>query len=82
MYALPAGCGGSEEKEWVYQKQLETLLYSNGYAQSTGAVYRLLKRCPAGTSPSLPLKKASIALASSRIRSRLRFSISQIGRRL
>ena len=53
--------GGSEEKEWVYQKQLETLLYSNGYAQSTGAVYRLLKRCPAGTPPSLPLKKASIA---------------------
>ena len=38
------GAPSADEIEWVPQKQLETVLYQNGYCASTGAVYRLLQR--------------------------------------
>ena len=54
------GASSADEIEWVPQKQLETVLYQNGYCASTGAVYRLLQRSGVGDR-ALPLKKASIA---------------------
>ena len=46
-------------QNWAFQRDVESVLYSNGYCQKTGAVYRLLQRSGVGPS-SLPLKKACI----------------------
>ena len=48
-----------EPQNWVFQRDIESVLYGNGYCQKTGAVYRLLRRSGVGPS-SLPLKKACI----------------------
>ena len=31
-------------EEWCFQREMEAALYGNGYAQQSGAVYRLLQR--------------------------------------
>ena len=51
--------GSTELQEWTFQREVEAVLYGNGFSQQTGAVYRLLQRSGAGGC-SLPLKKASI----------------------
>ena len=33
-----------DSQEWAFQRQVEEVLYGNGYSQQTGAVYRLLQR--------------------------------------
>ena len=33
-----------DAQEWTFQRDVEAVLYGNGYAQTTGAVYRLLQR--------------------------------------
>jgi hypothetical protein len=48
-----------EAKEWAFQREVEAVLYGNGYAQQTGAVYRLLQRSVV-VRDSLALKKACI----------------------
>jgi len=48
-----------EAKEWAFQREVEAVLYGNGYAQQTGAVYRLLQRSGV-VRDSLALKKACI----------------------
>ena len=48
-----------EAKEWTYQRDVEAVLYGNGYAQTTGAVYRLLQRSGV-VRDSLALKKACV----------------------
>ena len=47
-------------KEWCFQREMEAALYGNGYAQQSGAVYRLLQRSGVN-SHTLPLKKKSRA---------------------
>ena len=47
-------------QEWCFQREVEAALYGNGYAQQTGAIYRLLQRSGVG-SHTLLLKKKSIA---------------------
>ena len=37
-----------EPQSWAFQRQVEAVLYGNGYAQQTGAVYRLLQRSGVG----------------------------------
>ena len=49
-----------EPQEWAFQRDVEAVLYGNGYSQQTGAVYRLLKRCGVGAR-SLALRKAAVA---------------------
>ena len=51
--------GSTELQEWTFQREVEAVLYANGFSQQTGAIYRLLQRSGAGGC-SLPLKKASI----------------------
>lgn len=51
--------GSTELQEWTFQREVEAVLYGNGFSQQTGAVYRLLQRNGAG-GRSIPLKKASI----------------------
>ena len=48
-----------EAKEWAFQRDVEAVLYGNGYAQTTGAVYRLLQRSGV-VRDSLALKKACV----------------------
>ena len=48
-----------EPRLWAFQRQVEAVLYGNGYAQQTGAVYRLLQRSGVGRQ-ALALKKACI----------------------
>ena len=48
-----------EAKEWAFQRDVEAVLYGNGYAQTTGAVYRLLQRSGV-VRESLPLKKSCV----------------------
>jgi hypothetical protein len=48
-----------EAKQWAFQRDVEAVLYGNGYAQTTGAVYRLLQRSGV-VRDSLALKKASV----------------------
>jgi len=55
----PSGTDGVVQ-EWCFQREVEAALYGNGYAQQTGAVYRLLQRSGVG-SHTLSLKKKSIA---------------------
>ena len=49
-----------DPQEWAFQRQVEAVLYGNGYSQQTGAVYRLLQRSGV-REHALPLKKACIA---------------------
>ena len=49
-----------EPQEWAFQRDVEAVLYGNGYSQQTGAVYRLLQRCGVGAR-SLALRKAAVA---------------------
>ena len=60
---LPDRREGSDRAviHWCFQKQLEDVLYASSVGNSTGAMYKLLSRSAAGTAPSLPLKRASIA---------------------
>ena len=51
--------GASESQEWAFQREVEAALYGNGFAEQTGAVYRLLKRSGV-QKRTLPLKKACI----------------------
>ena len=53
--------GSSHPTKWVFQSQIETLLYSN--AQSTGALYRLLKRTPGAEGHTLCLRHGATAVA-------------------
>ena len=48
-----------DSQEWAFQRQVEEVLYGNGYSQQTGAVYRLLQRSGV-RERALPLKKACI----------------------
>ena len=48
-----------DAKEWAFQRDVEVMLYGNGYAQTTGAVYRLLQRSGV-VRDSLALKKACV----------------------
>ena len=48
-----------DPQEWAFQRQVEEVLYGNGYSQQTGAVYRLLQRSGV-RERALPLKKACI----------------------
>ena len=50
----------SQPRQWAFQREVEAVLYGNGYSQQTGAVYRLLQRSGVGHE-SLALKKASVA---------------------
>ena len=45
-----------DAQEWTFQRDVEAVLYGNGYAQTTGAVYRLLQRSGV-VRESLALKK-------------------------
>ena len=49
----------SESQEWAFQREVEAVLYGNGYAEQTGAVYRLLKRSGV-QGRTLPPKKSCI----------------------
>ena len=49
----------SQSREWTFQREVEAALYGNGFAEQTGAVYRLLKRSGV-QAHTLPLKKACI----------------------
>ena len=51
--------GASESQEWAFQREVEAVLYGNGFAEQTGAVYRLLKRTGV-QGRTLPLKKSCI----------------------
>ena len=51
--------GASESQEWAFQSEVEAVLYGNGFAEQTGAVYRLLKRTGV-QGRTLPLKKSCI----------------------
>ena len=48
-----------DAQEWTFQRDVEAVLYGNGYAQTTGAVYRLLQRSGV-VRDSLALKKACV----------------------
>ena len=48
-----------DAQEWTFQRDVEAVLYGNGYAQTTGAVYRLLQRSGV-VRESLALKKACV----------------------
>lgn len=48
-----------DAQEWAYQRDVEAVLYGNGYAQTTGVVYRLLQRSGV-VRDSLALKKACL----------------------
>ena len=48
-----------DAQEWTFQRDVEVVLYGNGYAQTTGAVYRLLQRSGV-VRDSLALKKACV----------------------
>jgi hypothetical protein len=48
-----------DAQEWAFQRDVEAVLYGNGYAQTTGAVYRLLQRSGV-VRDSLALKKACV----------------------
>ena len=37
----------TESQEWAFQREVEAALYDNGFAEQTGAVYRLLKSAAA-----------------------------------
>ena len=51
--------GGSAPMDWCFQSHLESALYGNGYAASTGAMYALLRR--SGLSHrTLVVKKSSV----------------------
>ena len=49
----------TKSQEWAFQREVEAALYDNGFAEQTGAVYRLLKRSGVQRR-TLPLKKACI----------------------
>jgi hypothetical protein len=51
--------GASDWQEWAFQREVEAALYGNGFAEQTGAVYRLLKRSGV-QGRTLPLKKSCI----------------------
>ena len=51
--------GGSAPMDWCFQSHLESALYGNGYAASTGAMYALLRRCGLGHR-TLAMKKSSV----------------------
>ena len=40
--------GSTELQEWTFQREVEAVLYANGFSQQTGAIYRLLQRSGAG----------------------------------
>ena len=48
-----------DAQEWTFQRDVEAVLYGNGYAQTTGAVYRLLQRSGV-VRESLALKKTCV----------------------
>jgi hypothetical protein len=48
-----------DAQEWTFQRDVEAVLYGNGYAQTTGAVYRLLQRSGV-VRDSLALKKTCV----------------------
>jgi hypothetical protein len=48
-----------EPQLWAFQREVEAVLYGNGYARQTGAVYRLLQRSGVGHC-ALALKKACV----------------------
>ena len=48
-----------DAQEWTFQRDVEAVLYGNSYAQTTGAVYRLLQRSGV-VRESLALKKACV----------------------
>ena len=48
-----------DAQEWTFQRDVEAVLYGNGYAQTTGAVYRLLQRSGV-VRESLARKKACV----------------------
>ena len=48
-----------DAQEWTFQRDVEAVLYGNGYAQTTGAVYRLLQRSGV-VRESLALKKVCV----------------------
>ena len=49
-----------ESLDWLWQHQLESLLYRRDYRLTNGAFYRLLGRSAAGNGRALPLKKKSV----------------------
>ena len=52
----------SPPKEWMFQAELEDLLYPSALTLgTTGAFYRLLGRSDAGHSMALPLRRNSVA---------------------
>ena len=54
----------SEPIKWMYQIDLDSILYDDNYfgsrAKSTGAVYRLLKRTPGAQGRALTLRRSSV----------------------
>ena len=56
--------GSSQPTKWIYQMDLEIILYNNNgdddTSRSTGAAYRLLQRTPGAAGQALCLRRGSI----------------------
>jgi len=57
----PNSAGSSHPTRWVFQSEIEALLFSN--SKSTGALYRLLKRTPGAEGRALCLRHRANAIA-------------------